>query len=184
MTVVDGGRLGNKIWEYAVVWSVAQLLERPGFVPKSIIESLNGIFANLSLPTLEEIKHCNLKLGHQVNKDRLLPLEKANETFKGQHMLLQQWILLPEPILRFRSRLKDELRFRPEILQDVEATVESVGGKGRTRVGIHVRRTDFAKYLKTSFKTSLVGEAFFHVSEKIIKKTLNKNSNSRARFLI
>jgi len=168
VTVVDGGRLGNKIWMYAVVWSMAQLLDRPGFIPKSLLQSLNGIFADLNLRSLEEIEHCNLTLGDQVKKKQLLPLDNVKETFQGQHMLLQQWILFPEPILQFRSRLKKELRFTPQILRDVEATVASVGGKGRTRVGIHVRRTDFHKFLKANFNTSLVGEDFFKVIVVII----------------
>jgi hypothetical protein len=165
VTVVDGGRFGNKIWMYAVVWSMAQLLDRPGFIPKSLLESLNGTFADLSLRSLEEIEHCNLTLGDQVNKQKLLPLDKVKETFQGQHMLLQQWILFPEPILQFRSRLKKELRFTPQILRDVEATVARIGGRGRTRVGIHVRRTNYAGYLNQAhFNSPLVQPSYFHVS--------------------
>lgn len=174
VAVVDGGRLANKIWEYAAVWSVARLMGRAGYVPDTILTPLKKVFANLSLQNLEEIKHCDLDFSDQIKNRSLLPLESLQQKFDGQNILLQKWILLPQPILRLLSKAKEEFRFRPEILQDVEATVKRVGGEGRTRVGIHVRRTDFFNFLKLRFNTTLVGKKFYQVSIEV--KNYNQNS--------
>lgn len=78
-------------------------------------------------------------------------------------MLLRSFIFLPTLIFKFFNDTKDELRFRPEILRDVEETVERVGGKGRTRIGIHVRRTDYDNYLRRDFSAALVGKSYYQV---------------------
>jgi hypothetical protein len=160
-TQFDGGRLCNQIWAYAAVWSVARQLGRPGYAPDALITNLKTVFANLSLQGMDEIKHCKLDLGSPINRTGLRSLE----AFKGQNMLLQSWMFLPKLILKVYNNTKDEMRFRPDILRDVEATVERVGGKNRTRVGIHVRRTDFASYLSREFHSPLVGANYFQVMD-------------------
>jgi Glycosyl transferase family 11 len=164
VTVVDGGRLANKIWEYAAVWSVARLMGRPGYVPDTILTPLKEVFTNLSLHSLDEIKHCDLELGAEIRRSSLLPLETLKQEFKGQNMLLEKWILLPQSVLKFLNIAKDEFQFRPEILREVEATVKQVGGEGRTRIGIHVRRTDYFKYLQFGFHTNMADKKYYRVS--------------------
>jgi hypothetical protein len=155
-------RMCNQIWAYATVWSVARQLGRPGYVPHAIIKPLKKVFANLSLHSMEEIKHCKLDLGGPINLTDALSLD----AFKGRNILLKKWIFLPKLIWKNYNDTKEEMRFRPEILRDVEATVERVGGKNRTRVGIHVRRTDYAVYLPRQFNSPLVGENYFQVIQK------------------
>jgi len=169
VTVVDlGGRLGNKIWEYADVWGLSRMLGRQGYVPASLLTPLKKLFANLSLRSLEEIKHCNLSLGGLIYHRDLQPLEALEEKYKGKHMLLKSWIFLPKLLLKFVDDAQHEFRFRPEILQEVEATVERVGGKNRTRIGIHVRRTDYAGYLhKAQFNSPLVEPTYFQVNKYV-----------------
>jgi len=164
--VLDGGRLGNKIWEYAAVWSLARLLGRPGYVPQSILTSLSKVFANLSVPAIEEIEHCGVHLGEPVEKWNLRPLDKVADRFRGRHLLLQKWILLPEPVLLFRRLLHKEFHFLLDIQRQVEETIEDVGGRGKVLVGIHVRRTDFAKFLPRVYHTKLVGDEYFKVRKE------------------
>jgi galactoside 2-L-fucosyltransferase 1/2 len=165
VTVADhGGRLGNQVWEYADVWGLSRMLGRPGYMPATLLRPLKAVFANLSLPSMEEIKHCNLSLGGLIYHKDLQPLEALEEKYKGKHMLLQSWIFLPKLLLKFVDDAQHEFRFRPEILQEVEATVERVGGKNRTRIGIHVRRTDYAGYLNQAhFNSPLVQPTYFQV---------------------
>jgi len=47
---------------------------------------------------------------------------------------------------------QEEFRFRPEILAEAEETIERVGGRGRVRIGIHVRRTDYKQQLFKAYK--------------------------------
>lgn len=163
VTVVDGGRLGNKIWEYAAVWGMARLLGRPGYVPRSLLASLGKVFANLSLPAIEEIQHCGVRLGKQASKWDLRPIQDVADKFRGKNLLLEQWILLPEPVLLFKRQIRKEFRFLPAIVRQVKDTIKKAHGQGKVLVGVHVRRTDFAQFLPKYFNTSLVGEEYFKV---------------------
>jgi galactoside 2-L-fucosyltransferase 1/2 len=165
VTVVDlGGRLGNQVWEYADVWGLARMLGRPGYMPNSLLIPLQKVFANLSLRSLEEIKHCNLSLGGNIEHQGLQPLEALEQRYKGKNMQLKSWIFLPKLLLKYVDYAQHEFQFRPEILQDVKATVERVGGKNRTRIGIHVRRTDYVEYLlQRHFNSPLVERSYFQV---------------------
>lgn len=157
----EGGRLGNKIWAYAALWSLARLMGRAAYVPDSNLIPLKKVFANLSLHSLQEIKHCKLDLGAPLSHTNLLPLESIKQKFNGKNMLLRSWTFFPKLIMKYFNETKVELAFRPEILRDVEATVERVGGKNRTRVGIHVRRTDFI--FPQTVHSPLVGKSYFQV---------------------
>ena len=165
VAALDGGRLGNKIWEYAAVWGLARLLGRPGYVPSSLLTSLSKVFANLSLPAVEEIQHCGVRLGEPVSKWDLRPIEDVADKFRGKNLLLEKWILLPEPVLLFKRQLRKEFRFQPAIVQQVEETIKKWHGQGKVLVGVHVRRTDFAQFLPKYFNASLVGEEYFKVCE-------------------
>jgi len=159
---VDGGRLGNKVWEYAAVWALSRHLGRPGFVPQTLLTSLNKIFANLTLRAIEDIGHCGVQLGEPVKKWRLLALDKLKHRFRGRSLLLQPYILLPHPVRLFRGSLHEEFWIRPDLQREVDATIEAVGGRGRVLVGVHVRRTDFAQFLPKYFNTGLLADGAFY----------------------
>ncbi|KAJ9588029.1 hypothetical protein L9F63_028161 [Diploptera punctata] len=59
VTVEQGGRLGNQMWEYASVWVVAKATNREPFVPSCIIHRLTSVFKNVTkIPPLKYIKNC------------------------------------------------------------------------------------------------------------------------------
>jgi len=163
VSVLDSGRLGNRIWEYAAVWSLALILDRPGYVNQTQLTDLGKLFANLSLRALEEIEHCDIQLSQPLKNEMVPSVDKLVEMVQGKNLQLAKYIFLPEPVLRLRKHLEKEFHFRPDLLHEVEETVERIGGQGRIRVGIHVRRTDYASVMPKVFKTSLVGEEFFKV---------------------
>jgi hypothetical protein len=166
VTIIDGGRLANKIWMYAAVWSISLILDRPGYVPYAILESASKIYANLSLRPLEEIEHCDLlDLGEPVKKYDFLPLDKARDKFEDRSVLIEKWALFPEPILRYKDLLHEEFRLLPELKLSVDETVANVGGRGKIKIGVHVRRTDFIPYLATHFSASAVGPYYYKVSK-------------------
>ncbi|XP_059468995.1 galactoside 2-alpha-L-fucosyltransferase SEC1-like [Neocloeon triangulifer] len=162
VTIEDGGRLGNKIWEYAAVWSVARLMGRPGFVPRSLKTTLSRTFGNLSLPTLEEIGHCDLQLNYNksISALSILPLTETRSRFQGRNMLLHRYEMFLEPALMYRDLLKLEFSFKPEIVRQVKETFAKFG-EGKTLVGVHVRRTDFKEFLPVYLKTTLVNDDFY-----------------------
>ncbi|XP_059469506.1 galactoside alpha-(1,2)-fucosyltransferase 1-like [Neocloeon triangulifer] len=181
VTIEDGGRLGNKIWEYAAVWSVARLMGRPGFVPRSLKTTLSRTFGNLSLPTLEEIGHCDLQLDYNKSISALgiLPLTETRSRFQGRNMLLHRYEMFLEPALMYRDLLKLEFTFKPEIVRQVNETFAKIG-EGKTLVGVHVRRTDFKEFLPLYLKTTLVDDVFF----KNAMKWYRENVKGPILFLV
>ncbi|KAF4526899.1 hypothetical protein B566_EDAN014521 [Ephemera danica] len=162
VTVQDGGRLGNKLFEYAAVWSLARLLNRTAYVPSAILAYLGHVFVNLSVPALESVSHCHLDLGPPLKRYQLTPLSKLKQRYRDRNILLHKWIVLPEPVLRVRRHLRDELQFYPRILSQVAETFRGFGRENVTYVGVHVRRTDFATFLPREFHTNLVTAKYFH----------------------
>jgi len=72
-------------------------------------------------------------------------------------------------ILCLKEQWRNEFRVRSDLQQQVEDTVRRVGGAGRVRVGVHVRRTDYKSYLRSKFNTTLVGPQYFKVRFKLLK---------------
>ncbi|XP_059490857.1 galactoside 2-alpha-L-fucosyltransferase SEC1-like [Neocloeon triangulifer] len=162
VTVEHGGRLGNKIWEYAAVWCLSRLMGRPGFVPISLLSTLSTVFNDLSLPAIEEIEHCGLELDRKpVTLQQLMPLTELIHRYRGRNLLLPKYIVFLEPIFLYRDLLRDELSFKTEILRQVQETIDQVGGSRKTLVGVHVRRTDFKEFLPRAFNSSLADEDYY-----------------------
>ncbi|KAJ8952912.1 hypothetical protein NQ318_006529 [Aromia moschata] len=66
VTIMQGGRLGNQMWEYASVWALARRTGLEPYVPRCIKIKLDQIFEQLSVPTFEEIGHCQVEINHFV----------------------------------------------------------------------------------------------------------------------
>lgn len=60
VTVAQGGRLGNQMWEYASVWAVARRTGLEPFVPRCLLRVLDEVFADLSVPGMGAIAHCRV----------------------------------------------------------------------------------------------------------------------------
>lgn len=67
VSAVQGGRLGNQIWEYASVWATARRTGLEAFMPRCILKTLEEHFENLSIPPLNYIGRCTLDVGQVVN---------------------------------------------------------------------------------------------------------------------
>lgn len=67
VSAVQGGRLGNQIWEYASVWATARRTGLEPFMPRCILKTLEEHFENLSIPPLSYIGRCTLDVGQVVN---------------------------------------------------------------------------------------------------------------------
>jgi len=108
VTVGDEGRLGNKMWEYSSVWTMSRILERPGYVPKTLLDALSEVFANLSLPNLDSIKHCNLQLGGPVAPKELQSAAELRNIYQGKNIRLRNNMQLPIltfPFLRILNKV-------------------------------------------------------------------------------
>lgn len=67
VSAVQGGRLGNQIWEYASVWATARRTGLEPFMPRCILKTLQEHFENLSIPPLSYIGKCTLDVSQVVN---------------------------------------------------------------------------------------------------------------------
>ena len=67
VSAIQGGRLGNQIWEYASVWATARRTGLEPFMPHCILKTLEEYFENLSIPPLNYIGKCNLDVNQIVN---------------------------------------------------------------------------------------------------------------------
>ncbi|CAH1114378.1 unnamed protein product [Psylliodes chrysocephalus] len=80
VTVKEGGRLGNQIWEYISVWLVAEETSKEPYVPSCIKSRLSTLFDNLNLPVIRDIYHCANKETSK-NQNIILPNDDPNWCF-------------------------------------------------------------------------------------------------------
>lgn len=57
VTVQQGGRLGNQVWEYASVWALARRTGLEPYVPRCIRQRLDQVCA-IFLPSITKKKNC------------------------------------------------------------------------------------------------------------------------------
>ncbi|XP_059470725.1 galactoside alpha-(1,2)-fucosyltransferase 1-like [Neocloeon triangulifer] len=96
-----------------------------------------------------------------VQRSQLFPLETLDLRFKGRNILIPVYSILLELIVHQRDAFRREFRFNDKIMRNVDKTIQSLGGAGKTLIGVHVRRTDFKNYLPKAFKTHLVAASYF-----------------------
>jgi len=87
VSVVQGGRLGNQIWEYASVWATARRTGLEPFMPRCILKTLEEHFENLSIPPLSYIGRCTMDISQIVNS-----LSQWNST--EQNIIIPRLVLL------------------------------------------------------------------------------------------
>lgn len=170
VTVEDGGRLGNKIFEYAAVWGMGKMFNLEPYVPRSLLEFLRQVFENLSVPPLEIPNYCNVTFGPPIKRWLLYPVKYIRKKYPD-NILLHKWIVFPEAVLPYMHELKNEFRFHQKYLDAVTETFKRIEDErrvNRTRrseklqfVGVHVRRTDFKAWLPRVYNRTLVGAEYF-----------------------
>ncbi|CAB3359976.1 Hypothetical predicted protein [Cloeon dipterum] len=162
VTVEDGlTGLGNQIWEYAQAWAAAKILDRPGFVSESLARKLKVYFPNIEMPTIEEISHCNVTKNATYMKMHV-DVKTLKESYKGVHVRIPQYDMLPELILPYRDKLRDEIfKFHDEILERVQKTIHSFDAENLTKVVLHVRRSDYIGLIAILYKLSPAHSSFY-----------------------
>lgn len=159
VTVSQGGRLGNQMWEYASVWAVARRTGLEPYVPRCIRKVLDGVFEDLSIPPLVYVSHCPAKWEGVV---------KAPEcwTFTNQSILLPRFSVFPELVLSWAEDIRNEFKFKKKLYDDSQKILrtarELLDAADLTFVGIHVRRTDYRNYLWRTHGVFLADADYFH----------------------
>ncbi|KAI4493223.1 hypothetical protein M0802_009511 [Mischocyttarus mexicanus] len=154
VTAVQGGRLGNQIWEYASVWATARRTGLEPFMPRCILKTLEEHFENLSIPPLSYIGRCTLDVGQVVNS-------------LGQWNSTEQNIIIPRRIFDRHAAywslifvwlddVRREFTFKASLRAYANTVLRDVADKFNlsqpTYVSVHVRRTDYVDYLWQKLK--------------------------------
>ncbi|XP_050294031.1 galactoside 2-alpha-L-fucosyltransferase SEC1-like [Anthonomus grandis grandis] len=158
VTIMQGGRLGNQMWEYASVWAVARRTGLDPYMPRCVKLKLDQIFEQLTVPAFEEIAHCPIEFNTFVKS-----IEEW--TFTNQSIILPRYTLQPELVLTWVQDIVQEFRFRKKLREKAQQTLLTFARKlpprNYTFIGVHVRRTDYIGYLQRKYNSTPVKPQFF-----------------------
>lgn len=156
VTVRQIGRLGNQMWEYISVWAVAKVTGHEPYIPGCLIQALEKVFQNITVPPLSCIVNCTLETYPVQGKVDNLTLLDGN-------ILLRNYVQLPEYVVPLLNDVKQIFRFKEHFVKESQRLLQkaSNGAKNVVYVGVHVRRTDYSEYLKRKYNASLVKSEFF-----------------------
>lgn len=149
VSAIQGGRLGNQIWEYASVWATARRTGLEPFMPHCILKTLEEYFENLSIPPLNYIGKCNLDVNQIVNS-----LGQWNST--EQNIIIPRHAAYWSLILVWLDDVRREFTFKPNLRIYAEKVLKEIAEEFNlfepTFVSIHIRRTDYVDYLWQKLK--------------------------------
>ncbi|CAG9818396.1 unnamed protein product [Phaedon cochleariae] len=155
VTVNQGGRLGNQIWEYASVWAVSKLTGLEPYVPGCIRNTIDELFENLSIPALEDISHCEI---------RFVEVVKGLEAWSSpnQSIILPIYSRLFDIAVPFIEEIKMDFQIRKTVLERCQQILREAAKlssyPAQTFVGVHVRRTDYMTYLNWKYQNVTIAD--------------------------
>lgn len=158
VTVMQGGRLGNQMWEYASVWAISRRTGLEPYVPSCIRDKLDQVFESLSVPTFGEISHCPINVNTFVKS-----LDSWD--FTNQSILLPKYFVQPEIVLTWVQDIVQEFSFKTSLItksQDIlHKATAMLHSRKNTFVGVHIRRTDYIEYLRTRLNAHPANVTFY-----------------------
>ena len=172
------GRLGNQMGEYASVLSLAKMKGSKPVIPKAMKQNLR-LFPNLSVQLYwEDLNHECIQSFHSLNPWKLV---KETKVMKSVNIVLKSypfqlgWFPVVEDQLR-----KEDFVLKQAMIQDVQDFLSSITTNTQTVnvasskidtifIGIHVRRTDYVKYMEMKYKAKLIGSSFYIKAAKLMQ---------------
>lgn len=155
ITIVQGGRLGNQMWEYASVWAMARETGLQPYIPRCIRIKLDQVFESLSVPTFEEISHCPVNLDRFVNSSELWK-------YTNQSIVLPKYFIQPDLVLTWVQDIIQEFTIKKKLLEKSQQILHLASKrKYRVFVGVHIRRTDYIGYLWRKHLVKPAGVNFY-----------------------
>ncbi|KAK7873862.1 hypothetical protein R5R35_005725 [Gryllus longicercus] len=174
--VQNGGRLGNKLMEYANVWSLAKLNGLTPIVADAIYNEISPLFTKLSVTPLSrflsELYEKDPMCGQVAEKiflreeiiQKLSTLGNVNEMKSKGPIIIKRYSVLAETIYRTRNSLKQEFIYNGKLKSYAWQTLwKAASSLNNTAlpskviyIGVHVRRTDYLKYLKKKLERQML----------------------------
>ncbi|KAF2893836.1 hypothetical protein ILUMI_12339 [Ignelater luminosus] len=161
VTVNSSARLGNQMWQYISVWGVAKRTGLDAYIPRCNREILSNAFDSLTVPTLDEISHCMVNV-----REFAKSLEEWNNNKQG--IMIKSNAFLAEVALKWVEDVRKQFTFREHLVkksQDILRTVVK-DNTDKVFVGVHVRRTDYSRYLPRKYKLKLANVSFYYSAMK------------------
>jgi galactoside 2-L-fucosyltransferase 1/2 len=174
VTVKQLGQLGNQMWEYISVWAAAKKTGREPYVPSCLIRELEKIFRNLPVPPLSYLAYCPVQ-------EHPVALTKDKLDHSNGNIILRNYVQLPTYIAPLLTEIRQIFQFKERIRDESQRLLHSAsrGMKNITYVGVHVRRTDYIRYLKRKFNSSPVKPDYF-----LRQMNLFRNKYQRVMFVV
>jgi galactoside 2-L-fucosyltransferase 1/2 len=168
------GRLGNQMYEYISVWALAKTTGREPYVPSCLITELEKIFRNLPVPPLSYLAYCPVQ-------EYPVEVTKEQVDHSNGSVILTNYIELPTYIAPFVSEIRQIFRFKEHIIDKSQKLLHtaSIGMKNLTYVGVHVRRTDYIRYIKRKYNASPVKPDYF-----LRQMNVFRNKYQRVMFVV
>ncbi|XP_049799710.1 galactoside alpha-(1,2)-fucosyltransferase 2-like [Schistocerca nitens] len=183
VTAVPGGRLANRVLEYASAWSLGRRHGLRLALPAGVLQPLRGLFRNLSAAPLKALlgrPPCRgsglselMVLRHSASDAQLYPVKRyvSWAARHSQPVVLRKWIVLTETIVEMSGRLREEFQYKEELARAAAETLSNVKremalkagpkySKGSVptaqvlAVGMHVRRTDYVAFLRYKYNAT------------------------------
>ncbi|PSN48064.1 Galactoside 2-alpha-L-fucosyltransferase 2 [Blattella germanica] len=143
------------MWEYAAVWAVSKETDREPYVPSCIINELEQVFDNITIPSLAHISHCFV--------DR--PIINPTDDFLNKETvyLKERLSNLPDYVVPYRKDILQMFKFKKNILEESHKFLSEnlKYGVDTVFVGVHVRRGDYIKVLPALWKKDVVKPHYF-----------------------
>ena len=183
ISIKGKGRLGNHMGEYASVLSLAKMKGLTPIINRAMRQYMR-VFPHLSVKVLniEELnqecatsfKNMNAIQAESNNQTKFITLTGYPNEVKWFHMVEDQLrnaeFVFPKAIIK---DVNDYMGFILHNLSKIHTPTESEV----VFIGVHVRRTDYAKRFKRIYKTDLsVGPSFFTRAASLMRDLVDKRS--------
>ncbi|XP_050722693.1 galactoside alpha-(1,2)-fucosyltransferase 1-like [Eriocheir sinensis] len=189
-----GGRLGNKLCQYASLYLLRHLYGVRVAITKYMQSNLRGVMKDISLPAHEAgcfpSNTTNLRYDAMYMKlytaAKEARLGTTNKNLITTPLLNQSYYVFNNPgpralLMDHRDLLRSILRFKDEVISkaigNIDKAIKPYNATYYRRdfpiVTVHVRRSDYTGYIRGKFNLTQLDEVYFKRAFDFYKKRLN-----------
>jgi len=165
------GRLGNNLGEYATIYAFGI---RYGLTPVATPNLLRLMRRSFPHTRMREIPEYCTSLHERIAADAFeaLPLERK----QGRSWFLVEYPHHVRLFWRYRDVLREEMAFRAELVTSAQQKLRDVARdrENLTFVGVHVRRTDYARHIQVQFGGGYAELGFYTAAMYVYRRRYNR----------
>ncbi|XP_045582891.2 galactoside alpha-(1,2)-fucosyltransferase 1 [Procambarus clarkii] len=181
VVVHSGGRLGNNMCQYVSLFLLRHIYGIRVSIKMDMKAKLSQAFRNITLPIQDSKCFTGHTKSTSYNNIYRMLYTAAKETIMNttknltvKPLLKNSYYAFDHPcpkhlIMAYRDKARQVFTFRDEVLNRAEDNINkalqtvnaSYTRKDVTLITVHVRRGDYAQYIKKHFKMTLLDEVYF-----------------------